>query len=139
MNAMVSFFSILFKGKVMTIEFTDKSYILGLWYTETEDGLINYLTAFWKEGDEWKGVNRRRIVKGDKIFDSDDEKQWQELNPKREIMNEEEIIKLMDKCEEAAILCGLKPDRLLVQGNVDKFFELAKTKHWLHMKCEFIH
>jgi hypothetical protein len=123
----------------MSFNFTDKSYILGVCYQETMDGLINYLTAFWKEDGKWIGLQRKRIVKDDKIFDSNDEKIWTSLTPKRPDVTEDEIIEMIDLLHEFANIFGLKSDILLVQGNTEKFLELAKTKTWMHIKCEKIH
>ena len=123
----------------MSIQFTEKSYILGLWYQETDDGLVNYLTAFWKEDGKWMGMGRKRIVRDERIFDGQDEKTWQKLTPKNADITENEIIEIMDETRDAAIICGLKTDQLLIQGDVKKFLELSKTKPWCHMKSEFIH
>lgn len=119
----------------MTPIFDEKSYILGFWYSETPNELINHLTYFWKENNKWHGLMRTRIVKDNKIFDSDDEKSFTNITPK-ESKTEDELISIMDEIQEMAALRGMKTDSLLIRGGSDKLLELAKTKPWMHFKCE---
>lgn len=123
----------------MSFCFTEKSYILGMWYQETKNGLINYLTGFWKEDGKWIGLQRKRTCIDDRIFDGDDKKEWTDFTPKNPDVTESEIIRTMDLIGAGALVVGLRSDRLLVQGDITKFLELAKTKSWIHMKCEKIH
>src|SRR5271156_245175 len=106
---MVSLYIILYKGKVMTIELDDKTYIVGFWFAEMTTGHSN-LTCFYKDDKdaELKGITRIRLKKDDKIFNSEDEKKWYDMkmtNPDYPL-TEEEIIKRMAGAQKTFKLAG---------------------------------
>jgi hypothetical protein len=125
----------------MTIELTNKSYILGFWFSEMKND-DDVLTVSWKEGEdsEWKVKirYRKRNKDNDKIFDNDDEKTWYDIKVPKE-KSEDELITLLDRFQKSSpLICNFQ-DKLIIKGDFDKFLELAETKPWMHIKSEKIH
>jgi hypothetical protein len=121
------------------IELSKSDYILGMWIIGNPHRDLLFTVKRGDDHRHWVGSYRTRYYEGNKIFDSDDKKNF----IKFEIRNksEEEVINDMlniqkqmtpDFTEGNKYPC--KTDHLIVKGNLDKFFTLAESKDWIHVK-----
>lgn len=94
------------------------SYVLGQWFTGDEERDV--LMMVWREpGGAFQMQGRTRIHVDDKVFDSEDLKQWFTGTLKRD-MTEEEVLAGQRKGMQAmAIKLGMKSyDEILVRGTL---------------------
>jgi hypothetical protein len=124
----------------MTIELDDKSYIVGVWYSSDPETLNNWLSCVIRNPDNpktFKCWSRFRYVKGDKIFDGEDEKNWTTFIS-NEGHSESDLIALMRDAQEEIAPGYPDKDKIIVKGNLEKLMRLAKDKDWMHLKTERI-
>lgn len=122
------------------IEFTEGSYIVGLWFAscpKTNDNWMCCVQRSSENPNRYYGTYRFRYNKDDKIFDSDDEKSWQSFQSKFD-ETEEAVIKSINDIHDVIGLKYPEKDFLLIQGGVEKFLEKARTVPWMNMKVESI-
>jgi hypothetical protein len=122
----------------MSIKLDDKSYIVGLWFSHnptTKDDWLSCVIRDPENPKRYKGWWRFRYQKDDKIFDSVDEKKWAEFYSKEDI-NDEEIICITEKVQKILQFQFSEIDKIIVQGNLEKFMELSKEKNWMNLKTE---
>lgn len=118
------------------MEINDKSYILGVWFSDYEIGNI-MITAFKtdKEVDEWTAEVRLRLYEDNKTFLSDDRKDFYGRSwPKG--TDKEKVIKDCNRLVE--IYKGAyKPhlhEYVSVEGDMDKLMEELEKKDWAKIK-----
>lgn len=123
------------------IEFDNKTYILGFWYSNDPQTNNNWLCCIVRDDasdGDWKGWYRFRYKKDEKIFDSDDEKSWVMLNGRKDKnmqkKTEDEITGFMFDMQSAILLMYSQPDYLIIKGGISDLMEKAKTKDWMNIK-----
>lgn len=120
----------------MTIELNEKSYIVGMWFAANEETGGDWLACVVRNPENpktYKGWYRFRYIRDSKIFDSEDEKSWYHFET-GESEDDESIIKSMDKTHLFISMKYPKKDRVIIQGDLNKLFELTKGKSWMHLK-----
>jgi hypothetical protein len=120
------------------IEIDSDSYIVGFWYASCPRTNNNWLCCIIRDPDNpkrYKGWYRFRYSKGDKIFDSDDEKTWVSFTSINDETEFEAIGKMNDMQRNAIKMLYPDIDCLMIQGDISTFLEKAKTKEWMHLKC----
>lgn len=114
------------------MEINEKTYILGYWFAS--DGENNWYMMVKKGKKQWEGQYTFRYHRSDDPHSGEDEKSIYNFTAPLE-ESEESVIQ---KIEELFSIIKLKfndyHDSFLVQGNGLKFMEIAKTKHYLHLK-----
>lgn len=118
------------------MELLPDDYILGYWFLSNKNHDAWYVIII-KRNNEWKGQVTFRWNKSDKYDDSfsgKDKKTIYDVSIPVD-QTEEQVTEDFDKVWER-----IKPyydstqDKWLVQGNIDKFFKIAKTKEYMHIK-----
>ncbi len=120
----------------MTIELNENSYIVGMWFSSNPVSNNNWMACVIRDPDNpkcFKGWSRFRYVEDSNIFDSDDYKSWTYLQS-GEDATEESMIRSMEMVQDFIEDGYPDKDSVLVKGGMEKFFELAKDKPWMHMK-----
>lgn len=119
------------------IELDDKSYIVGMWFSEdpiTGDNWMACVIADPEKKGYFKGWARTRFIKDNKIFDSDDEKRWQSFES-RSGQTENYMINTMSEIQASASIVFKKIDKIIVKGNLKKLMKLSKNHPWMNIKC----
>lgn len=112
----------------------ENTYVVGYWFAS--DGENNWYCCILKNEDgEYFGQQTFRYNKGDEDPHlGKDEKSIYKIKIDKE-KTEEEIIKLINQLFEVIKLkYNDYHDHFLVQSKGNKFFEIAKTKHYFNMK-----
>lgn len=120
----------------MTIELTDKSYIVGMWFSRHPDTNDNWLACVVKDPDNsnrYKGWSRFRYNKDDKIWKSHDEKSWSTF-VSHENCTDEDMIHFMESLQTQIEEQYPDKDNIIVQGGLSKLMELAKNKPWMNLR-----
>lgn len=120
----------------MTVEFNESSYIVGMWFSSCPKTLNNWLAGIVRDPEndkKYKGWSRFRYAKGNKIFNSEDEKIWTEFTS-QENENEQSMIDFMRNAQRTIKEGYPEADEIIVNGDIHKLFELSKDKAWMHMK-----
>lgn len=118
----------------MTIEIDEKSYIVGVWFSSCPVTDNNWLACVIRDPenpDSYKGWSRFRYIKGDAIFDGEDEKSWTSFSC--EGITEEKCIANLDEIQNGIAQGYPKKDKVIVKGDCLKMMELTKDKEWMHM------
>jgi hypothetical protein len=118
------------------IELTESTYIVGFWFASdprTGNDWMACVIAHPEKKNHYKGWYRFRYRKDDRIFDNEDEKKWATFESKEE-QTEKEVILNIDMAMEGISVRYKDVDKLMVQGNLDKFIKLSDTKKWLNLK-----
>lgn len=120
------------------MEINEDSYILGYWFASKENHDCWYMMVK-KENDKWEGQYTFRYNNEeddeDDPFSGKDEKRIYNFSIDIK-MNEEQIVsKLNDIFENIKVEYNNFHDHFLVKGNAEKFMEITKTKHYLHVKA----
>lgn len=120
------------------MEIDDNSYILGYWFASKENDDCWYMMIV-KEGDNvWKGQYTFRYNKEeeneDDPFSGKDEKNIYNFTISN--TSEDEVINKMDVFfQEIKSTYNKFSDYFIIKGNAEKFIEIAKTKHYMHIKA----
>ncbi len=120
------------------IEFDENSYVVGMWWASDPVTNNNWLCCVQRSKKNprcFQGDYRFRYEQDDKIFDSEDIKNWYHFETKED-ETEEDTIKAVNILQAAVSIKFPELDFLPIYGDLKKFFELAKTKPWMHMKQE---
>jgi hypothetical protein len=127
--------------KKNTFEFTENTYILGVWFAEGNNyGNMQIWVSKEKSKEDWVTEIRFRYYQDGNIFDSDDKRSGMVF--RFEETSEDAVIK---KTRETFKLITMPPscpfkdfhDELLIQGDVNKLIEKAKDSKWLHMRKKY--
>lgn len=122
------------------MRFEKDDYIVGIWFLEFHDKNILYNMKRNKEGKYIADI-RFRYFKDDKIFNSSDKKSSYNISPDKDL-TEKEVINDARKIFKEIIKEEKNKkyfyDELLIQGDVKKFFELAKAKSWMHISTQAV-
>lgn len=113
----------------------DDCYILGYWFAEKKNRDCWYL-IMTKKDDKWVGQQTFRKSIDDDPFSGNDKKSIYELKLREDMpQDEEHIIKTCDEIFKSIKMeyTGYS-DYFLVQGDAQKFFDIGKTKLYLHFK-----
>lgn len=120
----------------MTIELTESSYIVGIWFSSDPITGNDWLCTAIRDPEHptrFKASSRFRYVKDDKIFDSEDEKSWADFTS-QDHATEEDVIHVMELLQKEIEQGYPDKDKIIVQGDINKFFKLAAGKPWMNMK-----
>jgi len=120
------------------IEIDENSYVVGMWWASDPVTNNNWLCCVQRSKTNpkcFEGHYRFRYHEDDKIFDSKDRKSWVSFVSKED-EKEEEVIKSINILQSVVALKFPEIDFIPGGGCIKKFFEIAKTKPWMHMKCE---
>jgi hypothetical protein len=120
------------------MELEKDDYVLGYWFASDSENNCWYMIMV-RRGDKWLGQMTFRYDKsGDdtNVWNEKDEKKWYTItHPSTE--SEDKMIQKNNKVWEfIKIKYNNYSDMFLVQGDSDKFIEIAKTKSYLHWKEE---
>lgn len=116
------------------MELLEDDYILGYWFASDKDDNCWYQMII-KRDDKWMGQYTFRYnesADNDDPFSGKDRKNIYSMKIKNE-MTEDEIIEITNIAFELIKKrYTYFSDMFLIQGNIEKFFEIAKTKYYLH-------
>jgi len=117
------------------IVINDKSYILGIWFSSHPVTKNNWMAFIMKdpENDQTYKLDYR-------FYDAKDEsKSWTnatfQLSEKQKLDWEEIIFSHLEEVQNRFEKEYPEKDKLIVQGNSEKLFSLAKEKKWLNEIC----
>ena len=119
------------------MELKENDYILGYWFASDHSSNCWY-TMVIKRGDKWLVQQTFRYNKEPEgefdPFSGKDKKNRTDFEIAGDA-DENSVIEKMNKIWEVIkIKYPSYSDMFLVQGDIAKFFDIAKTKHYLHMK-----
>lgn len=121
------------------MELKESDYILGYWFASDHEDNCWYKMII-KRGDKWLGQYTFRYNKEEKgekdPFSGKDEKSIYQLSIDGDV-KEDEVINIVNKLWNIIkVKYNGMSDMFLVQGDISKFLEIAKTKEYLHLKTE---
>lgn len=109
------------------IAFSEKSYIVGLWYVEGAG--CNTMGAVWRDDENgpWLFRMRVRIYADTKVFNSADERLWSRAQISGD-KTAAEVAVLMDSFfKQIAIAENSQVEHALVNGDLFRFVEIARS------------
>lgn len=118
------------------IEIDETTYIVGIWFSSSPLTNKNWMACIIKDPEntnKCKGWIRFRHVKGDKIFNSEDVKQWMTFISK-ENESEDEAINSIELFQKEVQLIYPYKDKIIVKGDINKMMSMSKNKDWIHTK-----
>ncbi len=124
------------------MELKPNTYIVGYWFAD--DGKENcWYIMSWKEDDHWHSQMTFRYGNSEeKDFDPFSGKDKKNIThgktPCSETSEEEFIQKVDSVWEVVKTRYKNYSDRFLIQGDFEKFLEIGKTKHYLHLRVQEI-
>ena len=120
---------------------TDKDYILGYWFADDDDGDCWYMMII-KRDDKWLGQYTFRYHQEEgrfNPFSGKDKKNVYSLSFPGKLSE----VEVLDSASEVFRFVTIKynhfSDHFLVQGNIEKFMKISKTKSYVHMKTMKLH
>lgn len=115
------------------MNFYQSDYILGVWFAESKNGDNFYIFVKKEVSGLWIGQMTFRHHKDPDPWADKDEKYHKNFTS--DSKTEEEVIETINSLfSSASIAYNAYTDILMVQGDLTKFIQLAKTREWLHMK-----
>jgi hypothetical protein len=122
--------------EIYMIKLDDNSYIVGIWFSEDPETGHNWMATVIADPNKsgfFKIYSRTRYHKDNKIFDSNDEKNWINASSK-EGQTEDQIINITNHLQSLLRVFYKNLDKLIVQGNLEKLIDLSFSKPWLNFK-----
>jgi len=111
------------------IELDENDYIIGVWFSScptTGNNWMLFIKLNKENPKRYLGAYRIHCLKtGDKF--------WVDIENTND-RTEDEMIEQADEIQRASACVFPEVDRIIVQGNVKKFLELAKETEWLGIK-----
>ena len=122
------------------MELKPDDYILAYWMASDEDN-NNWYMMVWKHDGVWHSQYTFRYCtdqNDEDPFSGKDEKKVYSATYKGDLSEEEMLNKMNALFEVIKLKFNDFNDFFLVQGDFVKFMEIAKTKHYLHIRSEKI-
>jgi hypothetical protein len=125
-------------------DFTDKSYIEVVWFVAWAD--YDIMAMVYRDDDTapWRLTIRRRRYVDAKVHDSEDVRDGYQItmsdNSQQTLRTAiEKTDLLLNTWKKTTSTQPQVDDRILIQGDFDRYTEVMKTCRWAHMKVEYIH
>lgn len=119
------------------MELDENSYILGYWHASDKDFNDFYMSVKKQKGGDWELQYTFRENKSDDyddVFSGKDKKNVYNFTADGNTTEEKLLKEITNVFEAIKLRYTNSNDYFLVQGNSDKFLEIAKTKDYLHLK-----
>lgn len=116
------------------MEIEEDDYILGYWFTGKANKDCWYAMVIKRHDGIWLGQFTYRSHMDDDPFSGKDKKNSYIFEVDKE-KSENEVLRLFNKFfYSMKSPCDYFSDFFLVQGDIDKFMKIAKTKHYLNFR-----
>lgn len=123
---------------VMLIDFTERTHVVAIWHLQGRNEDMQAALFRAAPGEPLQFRFRTRTYADDRAFDSEDKKEFYALN--HVPADETEAIALGDAflgefVEMGYLAPGKRLERLDVNGNYERFLDLAQTVSWMHVRA----